>query len=782
MNNICEGGRIWDLHIHSCRCTKPDRHLASLTVSDYVDSLLSLFAGYELLDMVSFTDHNSFSLEVYEEFISRETRVRLLPGIEIDMKLEEDGSSKHLVAYFDCMDDPDLLRRLAVSLNALMREYSVTSENPILIETLLVKLLDIGIPFVVSPHAMKQRSRAIDWDMHALPKDQRGVSKYVDQFFCFWETSGQSQVAHVVKFLKEMDAGERVSVVAFSDSNNLDKLKDYLDHPHQFFHALPSFNGLKMVGSEYSRITPGPDTIDESDLGGYIGTVTFEGESIPLSTGMNAIIGGRGSGKSVLLDSIARQLGLGSWPDADRRNFVDSFNCALCNKSGNPITPGSFRADYYRQNYVASLFGKTGDSYARELEKYFQAAFAEVGEIDVEEYRSTNLARFRDEVDIVTPAEGENISGLVEKLTSSQEDGLSIRLLKSMRKTPAKDLAEFDYEAAAEKMRKRAVSAAPKFLRGDTRFLAALDRFVAETLRVANSYRREYLEGDYLTNAVIDAFFAKKASISEANQSRQKVLSSLESTIASEASGMVKRASIIRAFLRVSVGFETTYEESAMADGELPGAFLFKRTLTIQHPLSYLIEKLDDYILNGDMGGCTPETLSRYVDAFCFDETCYKSGKSWESLYEDLYSFALRYELVPTICYRIESGEYEDIRHMSPGTQANILIEYIVNRDTEAPLLIDQPEDNVDNKTIYGDITRWFKSLKRKRQVIVVTHDANIVINADAENVIIADQPKHGTFCYRAGALEYRDTIDRASIILDGGRDAVRRRLVKYGE
>lgn len=92
MNNICEGGRIWDLHIHSCRCTKPDRHLASLTVSDYVDSLLSLFAGYELLDMVSFTDHNSFSLEVYEEFISRETRVRLLPGIEIDMKLEEDGS------------------------------------------------------------------------------------------------------------------------------------------------------------------------------------------------------------------------------------------------------------------------------------------------------------------------------------------------------------------------------------------------------------------------------------------------------------------------------------------------------------------------------------------------------------------------------------------------------------------------------------------------------------------------------------------------------------------
>lgn len=72
--------------------------------------------------------------------------------------------------------------------------------------------------------------------------------------------------------------------------------------------------------------------------------------------------------------------------------------------------------------------------------------------------------------------------------------------------------------------------------------------------------------------------------------------------------------------------------------------------------------------------------------------------------------------------------------------------------------------------------------LKRLRQVIVVTHDANIVINADAENVIIAEQPHPGKFTYRYGALEYEDIIDKASLILDGGKDAVKRRLVKYGD
>ena len=118
---------------------------------------------------------------------------------------------------------------------------------------------------------------------------------------------------------------------------------------------------------------------------------------------------------------------------------------------------------------------------------------------------------------------------------------------------------------------------------------------------------------------------------------------------------------------------------------------------------------------------------------------------------------------------------------MSPGTQTNILMEYIVSKDTTIPLLIDQPEDNIDNETIYTKLTNWFRKLKSKRQVIVVTHDANIVINADAENVIIANKEDNDLFDYSYGALEYGEILDRISIILDGGVEAVERRLKKYG-
>ena len=124
----------------------------------------------------------------------------------------------------------------------------------------------------------------------------------------------------------------------------------------------------------------------------------------------------------------------------------------------------------------------------------------------------------------------------------------------------------------------------------------------------------------------------------------------------------------------------------------------------------------------------------------------------------------------------------KDLENMSPGSQTNILMEYIVKADSTVPLLIDQPEDNVDNNAIYNDLTTWISELKYKRQIIVVTHDANIVINADAENLILADQIVNNKFKYVFGALEYNDNLSRASIILDGGAEAVKRRLLKYGE
>lgn len=113
--------------------------------------------------------------------------------------------------------------------------------------------------------------------------------------------------------------------------------------------------------------------------------------------------------------------------------------------------------------------------------------------------------------------------------------------------------------------------------------------------------------------------------------------------------------------------------------------------------------------------------------------------------------------------------------------QTNAVMEYILHSESTIPLFIDQPEDNIDNEARYAQLTKWIRKQKYNRQIILVTHDANIVINGDAENVIIANHTAE-KFQYDYGALEYGDILDNAAIILDGGKIAIHRRIEKYGE
>ena len=322
----------------------------------------------------------------------------------------------------------------------------------------------------------------------------------------------------------------------------------------------------------------------------------------------------------------------------------------------------------------------------------------------------------------------------------------------------------------------------PKFLKADHDIVEALEEFKAKIAEIAYQKRLEYLEGDYLTSLLVQKYFMKRDAISEAHKNKSDAEKLFKETFLAEAESIVNRVSVVNAYLRMQEGFNNHYEETATADGERPNAFRFKKSLDVQDPIDYLAACLDDAIPNPGRGeSCTRENLMTYIEKFCFEDGCYKSGNSAESLMESLKSFELDYAESSSIEYLSNEGTYENITRKSPGTRTNILLEYIVHRDTNTPLLIDQPEDNVDNQTIYRDIKRWFTELKQKRQVVVVTHDANIVINADAENVVIATQLESGDFSYQQGALESPGILVAASNILDGGAEAVRRRLMKYG-
>lgn len=124
-----------------------------------------------------------------------------------------------------------------------------------------------------------------------------------------------------------------------------------------------------------------------------------------------------------------------------------------------------------------------------------------------------------------------------------------------------------------------------------------------------------------------------------------------------------------------------------------------------------------------------------------------------------------------------------DIRKLSPGTRGIVLLLLYLALDDgdDRPLIIDQPEENLDPKSVYDELVPLFQAAKRKRQVIMVTHNANLVVNADADQIIVAEVGAQTTsglppISYRSGGLEEGHIRKIVCDILEGGELAFRDR------
>ena len=177
-----------------------------------------------------------------------------------------------------------------------------------------------------------------------------------------------------------------------------------------------------------------------------------------------------------------------------------------------------------------------------------------------------------------------------------------------------------------------------------------------------------------------------------------------------------------------------------------------------------------EYVLNSRAS--IPNTIKILMDDYFFDY--------WEITYKN-----------------------DKLGEMSTGKASFVILMLIIGLSkSKAPILIDQPEDNLDNRSITADLVNYLRNKKLERQIIVVTHNANIVVNADAENVIVANQKGQNDdktsslfkFDYINGSIENSfdklpaetDLLKSMGIrqhiadIVEGGKDAFIMREKKY--
>ena len=129
----------------------------------------------------------------------------------------------------------------------------------------------------------------------------------------------------------------------------------------------------------------------------------------------------------------------------------------------------------------------------------------------------------------------------------------------------------------------------------------------------------------------------------------------------------------------------------------------------------------------------------------------------------------------------LKMGE-RDLEELSPGERGIVLLVfYLALSQNNIPIIIDQPEDNLDNQSVYSKLVPCICEAKKKRQVIIVSHNPNIAIACDAEQIVYCHMDKNThTITYEAGAIENSIVKGHVVDVLEGTMPAFNLRQKKY--
>ncbi len=148
---------------------------------------------------------------------------------------------------------------------------------------------------------------------------------------------------------------------------------------------------------------------------------------------------------------------------------------------------------------------------------------------------------------------------------------------------------------------------------------------------------------------------------------------------------------------------------------------------------------------------------------------------------KDLYDYLWSLEyLKPEYSLKLDG---KDLSHLSPGERGTLLLVfYLLVDKSNKPIIVDQPEENLDSQTVYRLLIPVIKEVKKRRQIIMVTHSPNIAVVCDAEQIIHSniDRANKNKVIYTLGSIEAPQTNTYLVDVLEGTRPAFDNRGAKY--
>ena len=213
-------------------------------------------------------------------------------------------------------------------------------------------------------------------------------------------------------------------------------------------------------------------------------------------------------------------------------------------------------------------------------------------------------------------------------------------------------------------------------------------------------------------------------------------------------------------------------------------------------PPKGLVAELEKFIKDQEQnGGISTESYEKYINDI---KTKIARACEGEGGFGGRFNSYLKTEAVKkkelmdhVLCWFPEDGlrveysrkgnglDFQSIGQASAGQRAAAMLAFLLAHGDE-PLILDQPEDDLDNHLIYDLVVRQIRSNKLRRQLIIITHNPNIVVNGDAELIYVLD---FNNQCYikHTGSLQDQNMRSNVCQVMEGGKEAFERRYQRLG-
>ena len=885
-----EGGAQFlrvDLHIHSFgENGSYDVSDATMTPQNIVDTAIS-----KGLSLISITDHNTTSNVKNAIDYAKDKDILVIPGVELST------NEGHVLIYAENLS----------KLEAIVGAHKYSEDRKSCLST-MKQCIDAASEyggFAIAAHIDKDKDKGFERSINGYGEPKLTALKHNDllafeisdkaalKWFTISDTLQQRKILSKTKVgSRNFTIGERARVI-FSDSHKLSSIGQNINGKERVTRiklAELNYQALKTAFLDPNARVRAEEVIPKNYPhfvgikldGGFI-----DGEVLRLNRNLNCIIGGRGSGKSTLIESIKvtsgnkrdngnefRLLDSEVWSDTvtlvyedevgNQQEFIRKKGDVVINQTdpANGITV--IPLESYGQGETAKFIQDSGSAPA--ILTDFLDKFIEFDDLKIQDeqiradlldnhHKISNFEAelkqlpdfqrlYKDASTKLATLKKQNVKQLVElEVSLAEERSLRNELdeeIHSHKDTVADSLGN------AENLDIDEITGG-KVVRVGKDELSNIKLLVTEYIKLATSTSSEF---NSKSDAVIDkiernltAWKIKEASLVQKIEDKKNELlklgikpdSAFISTTVKSVSEyelkirrlisqkadlaklLTRRNDLIQSSRQIksqifakrlsfarkinlqlgdTIDYEVnlTYKQGLQSEdfcellqttmnwrtSQVPKASIIAKSITCEDFVAMVQERdSTDLLPLADKNGASALSKSEIANIFDVFGQTENIRALEELLFDD------RPEIIVTKHTKDATGKkialVREFHMLSMGQQQAIFLTILLHSGQNTPLIIDQPEDNLDSEFIYKTVVTTLRKIKEQRQVIVVTHNANIAVLGDAELIIPLRSSNDRTVIKDRGSIDRAKTKVITCTILEGGETAFQHRKDLYG-